>query len=180
MGGKGGYQSPEKKVFETPHVKWQEQGGFRDTWVQAIARKSSNPGPGRYRTDMDLPMNKCKGNDYTWATDPVDSDTFAIQNSRRDRPFRIGFSKSKNETILKDVRLSPEKPSFMQVRQRDGTSSEVMATPGPGHYVQLTQFGAASGGHRHHYFPQTPKKGASAGASDSGTPQKTKVGVTSG
>ena len=31
---------------------------------QAHARKSDTPGPGKYRTDMDLPMNKCKGHDW--------------------------------------------------------------------------------------------------------------------
>merc|ERR1719387_2950950 len=117
---------------------------------------------------MDLPMNKCKGYDWMWRTDPAESDTYAIQNSRTERTLKTSFSKSQNEVLLKDVRLAPDKPSFMQVRQREGTSSQVMVTPGPGHYVASTQFGAASGGHRHHFFPSTPGKGASSmGASDS-------------
>jgi hypothetical protein len=130
---------------------------------------------------MDLPMNKCKGQDWLWATDPADSDTYAIQNTRKERTLATRFSKSKNEVLLKDVRLGPDKASNMQVRQREGTSSEVMPTPGPGHYVASTQFGAASGGHRHHYFPMTPGKGASAGASDSPvkSPQRSRVGVKS-
>ena len=31
---------------------------------QAHARKSSTPGPGKYRTDMDLPMQKMQGTDW--------------------------------------------------------------------------------------------------------------------
>lgn len=33
-------------------------------------------------------------------------------------------------------------------------AKRVFATPGPGHYTQLTTFGAASGGHRKHYFAE--------------------------
>lgn len=181
MGGKAGVHSPEKKVYTTNNVSWPSGGGSRDTWIQAHARKSDTPGPGKYRTDMDLPMQKCKGYDWLWATDPAESDTYAIQNTRKERTLKTTFSKSANEVLRKDVRLGPDKPSYMQVRERDGTSSQVMSTPGPGHYVQNTQFGAASGGHRHHYFPQTPGKGASSGAAESPvkSAQRSQVGVKS-
>jgi hypothetical protein len=165
MGGKAGFHSPEKKVTSTENVSWPSGGGSRDTWIQAHARKSNTPGPGKYRIDMDLPTNKCKGYDWMWKTDPAESDTYNIGNTRKERTLTTTFSKSANEVLRKDVRLGPDKPSFMQVRT--GTSSQVVATPGPGHYVVSTQFGAASGGHRHHYFPLTPEKRKAAAAGES-------------
>lgn len=159
MGGKAGFHTPEPKKQQTENISWDTGGRSRDTWVQAHARRSFTPGPGKYRTDQDFPMNKCKGTDWVWKTDAEESDTVNIGNTRRERTAKWSLSKSDREANQVDVKLSPMKPSYMQVRKKDGTSSECFSTPGPGHYSQPTQFGAASGGHRHHFFPTNPMKG---------------------
>lgn len=155
MGGKSGLHTPEKVTKVTANVQWDTGGRSRDTWVQAHARKSFTPGPGKYRTDMDLPMQQMQGTDWVFKTDPEQSDTVNIGNSRRERTAKWTFIKDATERNPQDkaIKLSPLKPSYMQVRQRNGTSSEVEPTPGPGHYVTPTSFGAASGGHRSHFFP---------------------------
>lgn len=157
MGGKAQYHTPEKQEWKTENVKWNTGGRSRDTWVQAHARRSFTPGPGKYRTDQEFPMQKCKGTDWVFATDPEESDTFNIKNTRKERTPKWSLQKAEREANQKmEIRISPLKPSYMQIRT--GTSSEVVPTPGPGHYTQPTQFGAASGAHRHHYFPSTPTK----------------------
>jgi len=158
MGGKAGLHTPERKVLVTENVSWGAGGRGRDTWIQAVARASSTPGPGKYRTDLEFPMNKCEGTDWVYATDPEKSDTYNIANTRKERGPKYTLSRSRNETLDTKLQLSPLKSSALQVRRRDGTSKDVVVTPGPGHYTQPTQFGAASGGHRHHYFPESPSR----------------------
>jgi hypothetical protein len=80
-------------------------------------------------------------------------DEVNADNSKKERPpkYTTLGRKEIRECSLPKTRLSCMKPSYLNVPM-GMKSSDVKATPGPGHYQQRTQFGAASGGHRTQYF----------------------------
>lgn len=146
-------------------------GGYRDTWVQVLQRNNRNPGPGQYKKETSMPIDKCSGTDWLWTTNgQVDAknyrDEFNVKNTKAERAPNYTFrgtppqgADPKGRMVLKEVsldkvRLSCLKPSYMNVHS--GASNTVKATPGPGQYTQPTSFGAASGGSREHYFPENP------------------------
>lgn len=146
-------------------------GGYRDTWVQVLQRNNRTPGPGHYKKETAMPIDKCSGPDYLRTTNgPVDGknyrDEFNVNNTKAERAPKYTFRGTPpqgadpagrftvREVSMEKVRVNCLKPSYMQVHS--GASNSVKVTPGPGHYTQPTTFGAASGGSREHYFPSAP------------------------
>jgi len=162
-------QTTEKWHTYLQNTKYSLGGGYRDTWVQVAVRKNRNPGPGHYKTDTELPLNKMSGPDYLrTAEGQVDEknprDEFNCNNTRKERAPKYSTLRRKElrEASLPKLRLSCAKPSYLNTCCGP-KSTDMMVTPGPGSYSQLTSFGAASGGHRKHFFPNTwtdPRKDA--------------------
>ncbi len=111
-------------------------GGFRSTWFQQHVLTQRNPGPGRYRTDFELPSS---------AKDSVD-----VNKSVKESAPKFSVPKHIKETTLSAIKLSILKPSYLNVPK--GKSTDVQPAPGPGQYTQYTFFGAASGPTRKQYF----------------------------
>jgi len=49
------------------NTRFKKGGMGRDTWVTVHARKNLNPGPGKYNTDSEMPLNKLEGTDWVWS-----------------------------------------------------------------------------------------------------------------
>ncbi len=112
-------------------------GGFRSTWFQQHVLTQRNPGPGRYRTDLEI-------------VSPSTKDAVDVNKTIKESVPRFSIPKHLKETSLKSTKLSILKPSYLNVPK--GKSTDVQSTPGPGQYTQYTFFGAPSGPTRKPYF----------------------------
>merc|ERR1719271_1495305 len=68
-------------------------GGYRDTWVQAHVRRNRNPGPGHYKKNTELPLNKLSGTDYLLSAEGAQDaknwrDEFNVNNTSKERAPR--------------------------------------------------------------------------------------------
>lgn len=151
------HKNKEEKQEYLQNTRFTVGGGYRDTWIQAHVRRNRNPGPGHYKKNTDMPLNKTSGTDWLLTTEgQVDAknqrDEFNVNNTCKERAPRYTTlgRKEVREVSFDRVRLGCLKPSYMNVCS--GKSNVVKVTPGPGHYTQPTSFGAASGGSRKHFF----------------------------
>jgi hypothetical protein len=156
---KGSKHASNKEQEKTylRNTKFTVGGGYRDTWVQAHVRRNRNPGPGHYKKNTELPLNKLSGTDYLLSAEGAQDaknwrDEFNVNNTSKERAPRYTTlgRKEAREASFDKLRLSCLQPSYMNACI--GKTTNVKATPGPGEYTQHTSFGAASGGSRKHYF----------------------------
>lgn len=158
-------ENSEKWHTYLNNTKFSLGGGYRDTWVQAHTRRNLTPGPGHYKTDSEMPCSSTlSGHDWMRTAEGKKEggnwrDEFNANTTRKERAPKyttLGRKELREVSLPKKPKLDTLKPSWMNTPVGP-RSNDVKQTPGPGHYTQNTSFGAASGGHRHHFFPGPPE-----------------------
>lgn len=140
--GRGGFQKKERSIKEDPCVRKTMGGAFRKTFFDMM-NLDSTPGPGMYKTEREFPTKDKLG---VPMVDEVNTN-LTVQEEAAD----FSFPKTITDRVALQLSCDVAKASSLVTGQRAKPSTQVMFTPGPGHYTQSTQFGAASGGSRKHY-----------------------------
>lgn len=173
--------------------------GHRDTWLDAHQRTYAwVPGPGTFKTSRDFQHHESVVEKHLSEKRGIkaENDEFdskkTVHSKHEVQPFKKGareasctnvrqvrrmllptnmFSVARSADALATYEESSSKGQLCPLRKVDPhkTRNDALVTPGPGHYVQFTSFGAASGPTRSRYFatnggdmgpikPRTPAK----------------------